>query len=1122
MKNNFRPYFLLETSIINNLKTQITNYEVEAILDYQRSKVIPNISYIPFVELSLSSVWQSIENNSSSFSTSFDTLASFSEDADFDKLYRLQDIVTRLQQEIRNGNLNESEVSDRRERIKKNKKQINELEIKLNITSELPSISSTPKKKKEKVPDEFYTTDELQSLNRLKNLSPIAKQKAFSTGAFIKNRSNTLAKLYNEREFIRSGQTPYSSSRKKEIWESKTNKILRLINTEAQRSKPANLKSKLTEILSKKDSDILGERLKLREKLIGGIRNTDFKQAINSLLGLDSDLKPLPKDTEILNSFSISKLKKNYRNQLNNNTSLSKKEKEKLSLLITNLDESSENITNRINLIRQNRSTAFDVERLIVTEMTAAYNIATFLDSEAQYFKWSIDLEHERRNVVCLVCYERASGGYFNQGIYPREKIENLLELQIPLHPFCLCRFIPLDDDHPIVQRIKELPRDEKLAYEQSMDNWKNISSKWSSLTNIAKNTALAAVSIAALWFAAKQFKALNKVSSPEPKAPNIPSSVTPLTFPTLELPAGLGLPELLTLENVDNLQSILELPDNLKELVTVEQVANAHKKSLLSLETPLPDDLADAQDYPIERLDSTLDSNTQERIKSKIDPNDSLISTPYSALSNLVKIADRGLQQIHKKTINDLTDELLIIQSINPDNVSFITDLNVLDKLRNSIVKSLNLIKVFEAEARSSILKSGNKNTPFDFEGLGFPFGSKNKQENTIAFLQNMVRGTDSDLGVDNILARNKQTEISLRKMYQDIDTQIENLDRSSSLKRALQNTPTEQKIFDLINNYFDPIKVSNNLEKSTSITELQKKYAEYQILKKQLDATLLKNKLNIDAPKFYYYRSLDQIDKSFNNQLEKLQNISKKPKVTFLSKKDIIDLSFKTDPITEIGTNPLKDAQLGLLESNLDNSLKILRLVEKNSNKPFSEIRTTLYDFIKDSRSINLFELKTEIAPQIKSFSKIINKELIENENLLLKISANLSDQSLDSNLRKNLEVSAKKLQYRNSYLQTTQKKITLFNDLYSTLQLEGHYLNRKSLVENLSPKSSRISKIRNLEDRILKLENQYSGTIPPNVASKIKRLQEEIRISQLAEFRKYDTLHNHNFNILFSKFN
>ncbi len=1042
MKNNFRPYFLLETSIINNLKTQITNYEVEAILDYQRSKVIPNISYIPFVELSLSSVWQSIENNSSSFFTSFDTLASFSEDADFDKLYRLQDIVTRLQQEIRNGNLNESEVSDRRERIKKNKKQINELEVKLNIASELPAISSTPKKKKEKVPDEFYTTDELQSLNRLRNLSPISKQKAFSTDAFIKNRSNTLAKLYNEREFIRSGQTPYSSSRKKEIWESKTNKILRLINTEAQRSKPASLKSKLTEILSKKDSDILGERLKLREKLTGGIRNNDFKQAINSLLGLDSDLKPLPKDTEILNSFSISKLKKNYRNQLNNNTSLSKKEKEKLNLLITNLDESSDNIISRINLIRQNRSTAFDVERLIVTEMTAAYNIATFLDSDAQYFKWSIDLEHERRNVVCLVCYERASGGYFNQGIYPREKIENLLELQIPLHPFCLCRFIPLDDDHPMVQRIKELPRDERLAYEQSMDNWKNISSKWASLTNIAKNTALAAVSIAALWFAAKQFKALNKVSSPEPKAPNIPSSVTPLTFPTLELPAGLGLPELLTLENVDNLQSLLELPDNLKELVTVEQVSDAHKKSLLSLETPIQDDLVDAQDYPIERLDSTLDSNTQERIKSKIAPNDSLISTPYLALSNLVKIADRGLQQIHKKTINDLTDELLIIQSINPDNVSFITDLNELDKLRNSIVKSLNLIKVFEAEARSSILKSGNKNTPFDFEGLGFPFGSKNKQENTIAFLQNMVRGTDSDLGVDNILARHKQIELSLRKMYQDIDTQISNLEQAAKLsEKKAPSIPTP----------------STESLKSTPF-----------------------------------------------------------------SKRDIIDLSFKTDPITVIGTNPLKDAQLGLLESNLDNSLKILRLVEKNSNKPFSEIRTTLYDFIKDSRSINLFELKTEIAPQIKSFSKVINKELIENENLLLKISANLSDKSLESTLRKNLEVSAKKLQYRNSYLQTTQKKITLFNDLYSTLQLEGHYLNRKSLVENLSPKSSRISKIRNLEDRILKLENQYSGTIPPNVASKIKRLKEEIRISQLAEFRKYDTLHNHNFNILFSKFN
>ena len=304
------------------------------------------------------------------------------------------------------------------------------------------------------------------------------------------------------------------------------------------------------------------------------------------------------------------------------------------------------------------------------------------------------------------------------------------------------------------------------------------------------------------------------------------------------------------------------------------------------------------------------------------------------------------------------------------------------------------------------------------------------------------MVRGTDSDLGVDNILARNKQTELSLRKMYQDIDTQI------------------------------------SNLEQATKLSE--------------------KKSPSIPTP------STESI------------------KSTPFSKRDIIDLSFKTNPITEIGTNPLKDAQLGLLESNLDNSLKILRLVEKNSNKPFSEIRTTLYDFIKDSRSINLFELKTEIAPQIKSFSRIINKELIENENLLLKISANLSDQSLDSNLRKNLEVSAKKLQYRNSYLQTTQKKITLFNDLYSTLQLEGHYLNRKSLVENLSPKSSRISKIRNLEDRILKLENQYSGTIPPNVASKIKRLQEEIRISQLAEFRKYDTLHNHNFNILFSKFN
>jgi hypothetical protein len=92
------------------------------------------------------------------------------------------------------------------------------------------------------------------------------------------------------------------------------------------------------------------------------------------------------------------------------------------------------------------------IKQVANTELTTAHNLGRinhFIDTNQKFVRWDVSREHERRDVVCVVCNERANNNErgFGRGIYELSEVLRNPQLHIPLHPSCLCILTPVSED---------------------------------------------------------------------------------------------------------------------------------------------------------------------------------------------------------------------------------------------------------------------------------------------------------------------------------------------------------------------------------------------------------------------------------------------------------------------------------------------------------------------------------------------------------------------------------------------------------------------------------------------------------------------------------------------------
>lgn len=1228
--------FNLERQIVNNVKTQITNLDVANILEFNRTGEIKEISYVPIIENNLYYLWKKVEDNvnNSFFSNAFE-LAEFN-DSDKKKIegmirYWEEEIANetdKKQKAIKQAELKKlkTKLATLKSEVKISKKEIKVIDdleaIKLEKQLKNKELSSEErkaaleklavyktklrrdieeedyvltdqdkkdvknikeKKEKERLQrKEGYSKEVLENIEKVENLSTKVKSKAFKTkfseSEFMKRRYSDLSNLLNKN----------LADKEKEEKKIRFQKILKVVNAEAKYNQ-YSLKENIEKIITTDENKIKKKKKEIVFRLTGGIREEAFKKQIEKLV--DSG-----------NNFKISQLEKIYVNQLRNKD-LTKKQITKINKLIAELindKENAEYYTNLISSLGKQQDKAKSVERIIITEMTAAYNIATFLSSpDVKYFKWSIEPEHERRNAVCLVCYERANGGYLNKGIYPKKQIEINQELIIPKHPYCLCRYIPITEetDPKLFAQLESMSPEQRQGYEDSMDNWVNLSNNWSKLGVIAKGAALTAVGVAALWFAAKRFKKLRetiekatkgkiKLRQDVPVQERSPQQViNQITDEGGVLPErpqyGKGEIGKVTQRNVEAVIAATNEGRRLLLEGTNERIEDRFEKTLEML-TDEELELVEVEDIvanlktetqkAIAPLDLELEGKIQPEYQNypfdefyDVEAIDDLVETrlPYE-LPVLTDLAEQVVQQFRRKHWQEIDDIQGFIRFFEGVNLDELENLGEADELINQIITVQKKIRELLRNLPKEVLSSKTKNKEMTFilngKDIGFPFKGKDGEGKAIGFVQEIMKGEDSQIIRDNIITFLTEYETDLKDLLKTVENK--KLDLMS--KEGVYNLRGE-KVF------YDPLSKTLSSELDGVINKLEKEILGTDFVK---DLDIITTQGEIESFEQLFRADLRRIlgrvrkedlpeeiqiklNKVENKIKEKVDFIRNNPllKPTDLEFNELMDIVFQKEGLTKLGQKVKNDDELFLLEfldelSFTNNYVKIVEDLDLRGNSP-----EQIKDFIvtQTRGDVNIKNKLTFIDKNKNRVLSYIEKERLEVETNIRKLTNLLNSEQIlirdnqnitEKNVRREIVEVLDRLRIRQAFLAEERKRIWDYIELKRSLDNNPtSYMNTQRRLEmiptinkNLEPLSKKFrttqEKVNYLKKQIgvLVLEKQKvtDDKVVKEIEEKIRVLTEEIRKVQVAEFRRYEIETKNNYiqylsvkdNVLFSR--
>lgn len=1242
--------FNLERQIVNNLKQQITNIDVNNILHYNQTGEIKEVSYVPVISNSLVYLWNEIEEKvANSFFSNVLDLAEFN-DGD---IKRLETIISYLEEEkaletdkkkklfkeieikkykqqlntlkggainnvskakniqeitdpieydtlekkLKRGDISSSEKAQIKRQLKVYDDKMDKLLLETENLEDLESknkqdIKEAKKAKEIRVEDnkEQYTLEELKAIQKAQATKGKTFSTAFSVSPYMRTRINNLSKILDAN--IREGEDTKEDKIKR------YKKIVRLVNTEVK-EKNYSLKQSLEKEITIEANANEDRKKRLKRLLTGGIRNKPLVTQIERVI----DQK----------SFNFEKLESIYRSQLRN-PDLTKKQKETISDLLADL--SREGKRNQISTIFSNLKELGNreqkIERIIVTEMTAAYNIATFLSNpKVEYFKWSIEPEHERRNAVCLVCYERANGGYLNKGVYPREQIENNIELFIPKHPYCLCRYIPVTkgNNPDLFSLLENMTPEQKQGYEGAMDNWVNLSNNWSKLGAVAKGSALTALSIASLWLAAKRFKKLGEViekgSKGFVKLKNIivgesdvsrspQQVVNAITREGGILPPrpqyGLGEVDQITpqnietviqdtnegtrmiLENVERekpqlLQTVLsgvgigvkiaELPDELLESLEVVDIVANHRAETKQMIAPLDVELEgvkpEYQNFPMDEFYEELEN------KQKV---------PYDlpVLNDLAEQVVKQFTRTHSKEVLEIKEFLNFIEGSNIDEIN---DLGEIDNLINILIQKQKEIRTLIRNVPKEVLSSKNKSSKDRFmsfnvngEDVGFPFKGKDREGKAIGFVQEIIKGSNSNIIRDNALGFLTEDERTLKSIREQAENRRLRIMETEGIIN-LQNErvfydPLTQKLETNISIVVESLTkdiledpLFANLKNITKQEELDNLIEIYQdSLRRNLRGTPREN-LPIEIQ-----TQLNKIERQINERRYFISN-SYLLKPSDISFNEMMDIIIEKEGIDITGVK-LKNKDEDVLLNFLDNfsfANNYLKIVEDLDYKGYTpeQIKEALLNPKVNNYLGNIKENLTYLDTNKSKVNKYIQNQRLEVETrirfleslentpqILLRDRGGITEDSI----RKEITETLMKLRTRQSFL--NEKELAIFRYFKLKEDLMSNptsYMNRErrlgaltTINKDLNPVNK---KFKTTTEKVIYLKQQITDLITEQqtikdrkkideIENKIKVLTEEIRKVQIAEFRRYEIEKNNNYiqylsvkdNVLFSK--
>lgn len=446
-----------------------------------------------------------------------------------------------------------------------------------------------------------------------------------------------------------------------------------------------------------------------------------------------------------------------------------------------------------------------------------------------------------------------------------------------------------------------------------------------------------------------------------------------------------------------------------------------------------------------------------------------------------------------------------IIVKETEKSYLEYLNIENKLKDLRENLDNLLEEQKLnIQYQNNIKILKLNNENLKTDIINL---------EEN---ILKNSVKKENLENEISNLKIKEENLDLKLKK-YVNLLDELEKLEnfKDKKLEDKLKKT-TEIDILkkELVS--------KNDLFKTISIEELEKKLSDFQELEKELKL-LEEQKIIFETE----IKTLKKSSKELSDKIcpflnEKCQNLEDKEAEDYFSSK----ISIKTEDLENLKKDIEEKTQI-LVEKEifedkkkqyfeLEKSIKDLELSSKNEEVNLKEIELDIKNLdidiqklIKNQEFQNsqmLREKKKELEVELRNLNLDEKRENLKNllENLELEKEKILKNQnSIENNLKEIDEYSKKIKEDTNKNIEDIKSEIKTFENKLDDLKNPyNEYLKNNILAEDLENLLLKVNK---------NIKELYSLRVEKNLLKeKVSNLEEKIKNIKIDELKeKYDTI-------------
>ena len=436
-------------------------------------------------------------------------------------------------------------------------------------------------------------------------------------------------------------------------------------------------------------------------------------------------------------------------------------------------------------------------------------------------------------------------------------------------------------------------------------------------------------------------------------------------------------------------------------------------------------------------------------------------------------------------ETINKLSNEIKDYETTEIELNNLVK--NIKDE-ENKIKKYLNILKENIIEAKQAkkskiIVKETEKSY---LEYLEIENRLKNLRENLDNLLEEQKLNTQYQNNIEKLELSNKNFKVDISNLEENIS---KNSEKKENLESEISNLKIKEEDLDLkLKKYINLLDELEKLEnfKDKKLEDKLKKTTEIDILKKEL---VSKNDL-------FKTISIEELEKKLSNfqELEKELKLLEEQKIIFETeiktlKKSSKELSDKICPFLNEKCQNLEDKEAeDYFSSKISIKTEDLENLKKNIEE---KTQILLEKEIFEDKKKRYFELEKSIKDlEFSSKNEEINLKEIE-----------LDIKNLDMDIQKLIE----NQEFQNSQM-LREKKKELEVELRN-LNLDEKRENLKNLLENLETEKEKILKNKNLIESNLKEIDDYSKKIKEDTNKNIESKKSEIKTFE----NKLDDLKN-----------